>query len=43
MWLLLLTSAQFYILFTSPMILEIEIVLPSLLTSLQRSFDGIYN
>jgi len=35
-------SAQFYIPFT-PSILEIEEVLPSLVTFLQRSFDGIYN
>jgi len=42
-WLVLLTSAQFYIPFASSMILEIEIVLLSSVIFLQRSFDEICN
>jgi hypothetical protein len=42
MWLLLLTSAQLHIPFTSSIILEIEIVLLTLVTFPQKSFDKIF-
>jgi hypothetical protein len=38
----MIISAQFYIPFASSKIVEIEIVLLSLVTFLQRSFGGIY-